>query len=329
MWNAIFTEAKYWQDPSDYRALQAVNNATQDIPNKYEVGPGRLDQPILTPTWRAAAQLGLLTWIQESDATEEALRRTLMTIDREGHNHNLTLDDLGQVVNNNMVTNLPKPAYQRLLAAYEQHSADMLGNRQFGDAQTVVDRQRSLSLQTTPSDYAWEMAWSNGCPNPIAYLDKIKGQNLDIPAIKYISSVTPELTSLIDQLDGNYHLQLHIWDNARHNKLWTTLMARFANNGNQTLYQDIMAQREYLSTSDESEFQSLPRPVLGRRQLRFLALTDSYDIVKKIWDDFDQTLDKSGDEQAKAEFGVNIARVSTRAKQVRTLAELKTAFLRK
>ncbi len=225
------------------------------------------------------------------------------------------------------------PAYTQALKSLDTHRAQSLYPRSFGDSLVTVPREFAQSIPVTPTDYALHTAWSNGCPGPVNFLRDLELSGSSSPSIGYLPTVVPELERDVPDFDlFPLSVQLSIWDNIRANRLWLSIMTMVENVGKPALQHDILHTRELMSDKDpdDKDFDSIPRPVFGSRLVRFLALGDSYDIVKKIWKEFDSACSLSSINNfvlAEAGFDGNIARLATIIPQASTLSALKTAFV--
>lgn len=316
------TELTSWHEPTNPTMLDIINTATINVP-KHESSPGRVGS-IPTLAWRQLAQASLLAWIESENPDSEEFRSSLHTIEQFGHKLGCSLVELRDAIQYRPDLVSSRIAYQQLTKSLEQYSADGRGPRHFGDAQVVLPREFIASIPISPKERIFRLAWSNGCPKPNKYLGDIRSGMVAIPSISYHPQVIPELNPTFEVLTHDFQLQTIIWDYARYNKLWQTIVSAISSGPNHALYRDIMHGRELLN-DPMAESNHVPWPLGNEIQLRFLARTEPYDLMASIWQKFDNACDQSS-AVAELVFDQETTRLLTLAERAPNLRELSTAF---
>lgn len=301
----------HWTESHNFSLLNAISTGTKDTPKYHERG----DRTNPTPDWISQAQNATHHWILGTNPDAEDFRSALSTVSQEGSYHGVTFLDVMFLVSHGVTSS----EHKLLKQAKEVYLSDISGARHFGDSLVVHPRDNFENS----TNMALFMANSNGCPKPMKYLSKIRREGITINSLPYQESTLPELSYFFPWLDDT--LKVHIWDNARANKTWLHLMGIVEASGNQNLYHDIMHKREELPDS-AGEIQHLPAKVSGKRQVRLLALSEPYAIVKSIWEKFDLVC-SSHPHQAETQFDADITRLKSLIQRVPTLSELAKSFL--
>lgn len=300
-----------WTEAHNFSLIDAINTKTAPVAKYRERG----DRTNPTPDWLSLAQVATYNWILETNPDSEDFRSAIATINKEGPYHGVTFLDILFLVNNGDSS----PERKLLLQAKETYASDISGSRHFGDS-LVVDPRDSFENQTSTAIY---MACSNGCPAPMSYLSRIRRDRLNSSSLPLQPVFLPELDYCFEKLDAD--TRVHVWDNARANKTWLAIMGMIERSSNHSLYHDIMHRREELPDT-AGEIQHLPAKVGDSRQVRLLALEDSYKIVKSIWRKFDDVY-TSRPGQAEQQFNQDIIRLQGLIQQAPTLPELAKSFL--
>ncbi|PIR98953.1 hypothetical protein COT87_02110 [Candidatus Collierbacteria bacterium CG10_big_fil_rev_8_21_14_0_10_44_9] len=309
-----------WQEPPNLSLLNAISSATNGIQKYYDTPDHNGFEPTLP--WRSAAQLATINWIRETNPDAEDFRTALETIASDGSIFGCSAFEFALVTHYNESQLMNNPLHNQLLVAQETRTTDSRGRRHFGDALVTEPYEQFENISLV--DRAMRLAWSNACPRPISYLSRIQSEGLSIPSIPYQPRVVPELSPRFESLDPT--LQVFVWDYARCNKLWLA-MVDIISRENVSLYHELMHSREELPDSEEA-IKSLPFRVNGQRQIRFIALSQSYPVISAIWERFD-THCKDGDYRlAELEFDNDLTRLVDLIPQVSTLAKLQDSFLR-
>lgn len=273
---------------------------------------------------------GTLAWVETTNPDAEDLREAMLGL-RSGASFDL--NEWDDALDQSRAIHRINPAYTTALIARDTRLAQASGPRSFGDSLVTVHHEFVQSPPLSAEGFALRVAKSNGCPGPRQFLAKLQQPDAGSPSLGYLPTLLPEIARDVPDFDGfPLPIQLHIWDNARANRLWLSIMTIIEQTGRSTLLYNILHAREHLLDKEpgDPDLTSIPRKVFGNRLVRFLALNDAYAIVKAIWKQFDADCGSSGINNfaiAEAGFDANISRLASIILQVDTLAQLKNTFV--